>query len=148
MIRALVVALMVLLAAPAVAQEVKVSADSFVVDQSGSIATFTGNVLVTRVGLEVKADKVLVKYGAGGVEDIESFEATGNVRITTEGQTAVGNRAVFDPNTQILTMTGDVAVEGEQGRLQGPLLTVDLKTNKSTFSGGNGGRVTGVFTPE
>lgn len=151
MIRTLIVALAVAAAGagPALAAgEVKISADTFVVSETTSEATFSGNVVITREGLEVRADKVVVTYGPGGTDDLRSFEATGTVRIKTEGQTAVGSRAVFDPSTQVLTVSGDVEVTSASGRVTGPLLTVDLKTNTTTFKGGGNGRVTGVFTPQ
>ncbi len=95
-----------------------------------------------------EADKVLVEYGAGGVNDVKTFTALGGVKIKTKDQTATGEKAVFVPATQILTMTGNVKVDGAMGSLSGPQLVIDLKTNTSVFSGGSKGRVTGVFTPQ
>lgn len=146
--RGLVLAL-VLLATPVVAATpVKVTADTFTIDEGANQATFAGNVVVTRDGFELRADKVVVRYGEGGAEDIRSFDATGKVRIKTQGQTAVGARAVFDPVSDMLVMTGDVEVTNSAGTVTGPELTVDLKTNTTVFKGGGNGRVTGVFTPQ
>lgn len=127
---------------------VQVTADSFVLNEVAREATFTGNVVVSRNGLTLWADRVDVTYGAGGVEDIETFIATTNVRIRTDGQDATGARAVFDPANQLLTMTGDVSVTNAVGTLKGPQFVVDLKTNSTVFTGGSGGRVTGVFNPQ
>jgi len=41
-----------------------------------------------------------------------------------------------------------VQVDNGVGTLTGPQLTVDLKTNTTTFKGGGDGRVTGIFTPQ
>jgi lipopolysaccharide export system protein LptA len=144
MIRYLLLAI-VLMVTPSLAAPIKVAADTFVIEEQGKSATFTGNVIVTSDGFELVATKVLVRYGEGGVSDIRSFDATGSVRIKTEGQTATGSRAVYDPKTQLLTMTGDVQVTNESGTVSGPELTVDMQTNVSTFKGG---RVTGVFVPQ
>ena len=143
-----VLAAIVLMVTPALAAPIKVAADSFVIEEQGRAATFTGNVVVTSEGFELTAGKVVVRYGEGGPEDIESFDATGNVRIKTEGQTAAGSRAVYDPVAQVLKMSGSVEVTTASGSVTGPELTVDMKTNVTTFKGGGNNRVTGVFTPQ
>ncbi|MBL8595008.1 MAG: lipopolysaccharide transport periplasmic protein LptA [Devosia sp.] len=141
--------LMTLAALPVVAAEpVNVSADDFTIDQNNNNATFSGNVVITRTGLSLWADKVVVLYGSGGQSDIDSLTATGNVRIKTDSQDATGAKATFDPDTLILKLSGNVTVVNAQGRLNGPELTINLATNSSVFKGSEGGRVTGVFTPQ
>lgn len=130
------------------ATPVKVTADRFVVDEVKHQATFTGNVIVVRAGLTVWAEEVVVDYGAAGTDNIETFTATGKVRIKTPDQDATGDRAVFDPATQILRLTGNVQVVNVAGTLKGPELVIDLGKHTSVFSGSGGGRVTGVFTPQ
>jgi lipopolysaccharide export system protein LptA len=145
----MVLALMTLAALPVVAAEpVNVSADDFTIDQNNNNATFSGNVVITRTGLSLWADKVVVLYGSGGQSDIDSLTATGNVRIKTDSQDATGAKATFDPETLILKLSGNVTVVNAQGRLNGPELTINLATNSSVFKGSEGGRVTGVFTPQ
>lgn len=140
--------LFALIATIAAAQEVEVTADSFVIDETTSEATFTGNVVMTRGEMKIWADKVVVRYGGGGVNDVKSFDAIGGVKIRTKDQTATGARAAFVPETQILTMSGNVQVESDVGTLTGAELIINLKTQESKFSGGSSGRVTGVFTPQ
>jgi len=146
---ALAAAILTLSSLPVLAAEaVNVSADDFIIDQNNNNATFTGNVVITRTGLQLWADKVVVVYGSGGQSDIDSLAATGHVRIKTEGQEATGGKATFDPDTLILKLSENVTVVNAQGKLNGPELTINLKTNKSVFQGNKGGRVTGVFTPQ
>jgi lipopolysaccharide export system protein LptA len=135
--------------APAMASDpIKITGDQFVVDDANHVATFTGKVEVVRTKLNVWAAKVVVNYGDGGPSDIESFVATGNVRIKTPEQDATGDRAVYDPNSQMLHLTGNVIVVNATGTVGSPELVVNLATNNSTFSSSKGGRVTGVFTPK
>ncbi len=155
--RVLVVALLLLVCAPmpmalaapaaAASNKVTVTADNFVVDEAKSTATFSGHVNVVHPKVKVFADSVVALYGAGGAADVKSFVATGHVRLVTPSQTATGERAVFDPKTQILTLTGNVVVNNATGEVRGPSLVVDLAKNTSVFAGGKSGRVTGVFTP-
>ena len=143
----LAVTLLVLVATPALAANpMKVTADSFVVDQGKSQATFTGSVVIARDDLTVWAVKVVVEYGAGGVNDITNVLATGNVRLKTDEQDATGNRATFDPKSQIFRLSGNVTVVNEMGTLHGPELVLNLAEKTSVFSSGGSGRVTGLFT--
>ncbi len=146
---AIPLAILLAMALPAAAAEpVNVSADDFTNDQNNNNATFSGNVVITRTGLKLWADQVVVLYGSGGQSDIEGLTATGNVRIKTDGQDATGAKATFDPDTLILKLSGNVMVVNAQGKLNGPELTINLKTNSSVFKGNAEGRVTGVFTPQ
>jgi len=147
-----VLALLMLLAAipTALAQEVpvEVSADSFELDDQAKHATFTGNVVITRETLTIWANQVVITYGAGGQTDIDSLTASGNVRIKMPDQEATGGQVTYNPDTQIVRLSENVVVSNAQGKLSGPELVIDLKTNQSTFKGGSSGRVTGVFTPQ
>lgn len=132
----------------ATADPVNITAEKFVVDEAAHVATFTGKVVVKRQNLTVWAPKVVVDYGEGGPSNIKTFTASGGVRIKTTEQDATGDRAVYDPRTQILRLTGNVIVTSASGTVAGPDLVIDLKNNVSTFSGGKSGRVSGVFTPQ
>lgn len=134
------------LATPALAAgEIQITGDKFVVNESQHEATFTGKVFVKHPNLDLWADKVVIHYGEGGTTDVKTFEATGKVRIKSEEQDAVGDKAVYDPNTHILHLTGNVMVNSQASVLSSPELEVNLDTNVSTFTGSKGGRVTGVF---
>ena len=150
MIKRLLLVLLLTLPAPvALAQQpVEITADLFTVDENSQQAVFTGNVVVIHPNVKVWAEKVVARYGEGGTTDIESFEATGAVRLETPEQNATGDRAVFTPADQLLRLTGNVQVINSSGTIDATELAVNLETNVSTFTSGNGGRVTGVFTSQ
>ena len=136
-------------AAPAfAASQIQVTADNFTVTDAKREALFTGNVQIIHPDVTLKSDKVLVTYGEGGTSDVKTLDATGHVWLKTDEQTATGDHAVFDPKTQILTLNGNVTVVNASGTLNGPELTVNLKTQTSTFTSKKGGRVTGVFSSQ
>lgn len=138
-----------LLSAPSLAQTaVQISADSFTIEEGAKEAVFTGNVVIKHPTVNVWAEKVVATYGEGGTSDIKSFEATGNVKLETDEQTATGDRAVFSPGDQLLRLTGNVKVSNAAGSVNAQELVVNLATNVSTFSASQGGRVTGVFTTQ
>ena len=130
------------------ADKVQISADTFTVTETSHEAVFTGNVVVDHPTVLVHADKVVATYGEGGTSDIKTFVATGHVELKTSDQTATGERAVFTPSDQLLRLTGTVLVTNSGGTVGSNELVVNLETNVSTFSGGKGGRVTGVFTSQ
>jgi len=136
------------LLAGAAPDPVKVTGDSFVVDESNHTATFSGNVYLERTSLKLWAAKLVVEYGGDGPSDISSFVATGKVRIKTGQQDATGDKAVYDPNTKMLRLSGHVMVINKSGTVGSPDLVVNLENNTSVFTGGKAGRVTGVFTPQ
>lgn len=141
--------MLVALAAPAWAQQpVEITSDLFSVDEASRNAVFTGNVVVIHPSVKVWAEKVVAIYGAGGASDIESFVATGAVKLETDEQTATGEKAVFTPADQMLRLTGNVQVVNSGGTVAAGELVVNMKTNVSTFTGAGGGRVTGVFTSQ
>ncbi len=125
---------------------VEITADNFTLVEAEQQAVFSGNAVVLHPSVTVHAPEVVVAYGPSGTSDIESFEARGGgVRLQTADQTATGDRAVFDPKSQVLTLSGNVTVNNSAGTLTGSTLVINLANNTSTFSSGNGGRVTGVF---
>lgn len=137
------------LATPAFAQQkVNITADLFSLDEASNTAVFTGNVVVIHPTVTVWAPKVVATYGTGGTTDIKTFEATGEVRLKTADQTATGQRAVFTPGDQLLRLTGNVEVVNAGGTVSADELVVNLRTNVSTFTSGQTGRVTGIFTAQ
>jgi len=130
--------------------QVSITGDSFVVDDKAHQAVFTGHVVVVQSTMTVNADRVVAFYGNKGPSSIKTFEATGNVKIVTKDQTATGDKAVYDPTTHLLHLTGNVIVTNASGQVHSTELVVDLKRNTSTFTGSGkpGGRVTGTFTSE
>lgn len=140
--------LIVLPSAAFAADAVKITADTFLINEAETEAVFTGNVVAERSGLTVWADKVVVDYGESGLDSIKNLIATGNVRLKTKDQDATGDRATFSAETQILRLMGNVTVVNAAGILNGPELLINLADNTTVFSGGSGGRVTGVFNTQ
>ena len=139
------------LAVPVGAQEkdpVNITADKFVVDDVGGVATFTGSVVVKRKKLTVWAPKVVVEYGEDGPSSIKSFVASGGVRIKTDDQDATGDLAIYDPKAQTLRITGNVMVVSEASTVGAGDLVIDLNADTTVFQGSGNGRVTGVFTTQ
>jgi len=130
-----------------VSAEIKITSDQFIVNETSSSATFTGNVIIKQPDLIVYANKVVVHYGAGGPSDLKDFEAIGGVKIVQPEQTAKADRGVYNPKSKILTLYDNVAVTNESGTIMGSELIIDTISGISKFpSQSDGGRVTAVFS--
>ena len=135
-------------ALPALADDqIRITSNDLTLDQTQSLAIFTGNVVLVRDDLTIWSSKVEVTYGAGGVQEIEKAVFTGGVRLKNPDQEATGNWATYDPKTRVMRLLGDVTLESAAGVVKGPELIFDLANETTTFPSA-GQRVTGVFTAE
>jgi len=76
----------------------------------------TGNARLARGDVAVYADTLKAFYRGSGTSADEIFrvEASGNVRMTSPGETVYGEYAVYDVERKVLTVTGgDLLVETE-----------------------------------
>jgi lipopolysaccharide export system protein LptA len=134
---------------------VNFAADRIEVQDRADRVVVSGNVHVTQGSLTLDAARMTVAYrNAGGIE-IDRIDATGTVRVTRGNESARGDVAIYDLNTRIITMLGNVELTQGANRLTGGRLVMDLRSGRSTVdgraaaagvTGTTGGRVTGTFT--
>lgn len=148
---------------------VNFNADRIEVQDRADRVVVSGNVEVTQAGMTLNAARMTVAYrngtggsggnggGMGGVE-IDRIDASGNVVVTKQDQTARGNVAIYDLNAKLITMLGNVTLTQGANKLTGGRLVMDLNSGRTTVDGrssGGGtagtatspsGRVSGTFT--
>ncbi len=78
---------------------------------------------------------------------LQKVEAYGNVSVRTPTDTAIGDRAVYVPDTGIARLAGRVRLTRGQNQLDGSEAEVDMKTGISHLLAGTGARVTGLVMP-
>lgn len=109
-----------------------------------------GNAVATRNDDELRAD-VLTGYfrnDAAGDPMLFRIEAAGNVRVLSGGDTARGDTAAYDLETEIATLAGSVKITSGDNQLNGEFAEVNLKTGVSRILGGPGtGPVRGLILP-
>lgn len=167
--------------APAAAQEpsgrnsqaqIEIVADSLVVEQDQQLAIFTGNVDAVQGTLKLRSDILRVLYGedeaqtgeagapeasstgerpAGG-QQIRRLEASGNVFITQPGESARGDRGVYEVPAGLMTLEGDVVLTRGDNVVRGARLDTDLNTGVSKVTAAAPGgrpeqRVRSLFVP-
>jgi lipopolysaccharide export system protein LptA len=149
-------------------QPVNIEAERLEVHDKDKTAIFTGKVVVTQgdttmrcktltvfyVGQPGKDDaaKPVAKNADGSEQKIKKLEARGDVVVNQNDQIATGEMAIFDMDTNMVTMTGGssgVVLTQGQNVLRGTKLVVDMTTGYSRVEAGSGnnGRVQGLFVP-
>jgi len=116
----LVLALSVLLAAPALAEEqsaaalsgsgapVAIDADSLEYNQTAKTYTARGNAQVEQGGVIIRADVITAAYneGEGGKTNFTEVHAEGNVHITSGKGEVYGERGVYDVAREVAVLKG------------------------------------------
>lgn len=115
-------------------------------------AIFSGNVVVRQGTLTLRTARLTLAYANTEGIDVNRIDASGGVVISSPSETARGDFAVYDLDSRLITMVGNVRLERRGSFLNGGRLTLDLDTGRAVMDGGlrgvgqNGGRVTGRFT--
>lgn len=142
-------------------EPIEITADKLEVFQEESRAVFSGNVIVIKGEMVMKANMMNVFYapsenqtsqpesGSFG-SSIKKIIAKGNLFVTNKLETISGDKGVYEASTDIINITGDVVLTKEKNIIKGSHLTYDMKTGKSKIIGGdnNKNRVRGLFVPE
>ncbi|MEN3951330.1 LptA/OstA family protein [Iodidimonas sp. SYSU 1G8] len=140
---------------------IQFSADRLEVKKEGQVASFIGKVEAVQGDMTLLGDEVRVYYqdnpaGAGQAKSgltgsVTRLDSRGNVRITSRGDTAEGDWAVYDIGRQLVTMGGRVVLRQGDSVVRGSRLEINLDSGKARFQGlpdlAGEQRVRGEFTP-
>jgi len=137
-------------------QPINIASDLLTVLQEENEAVFEGQVDAIQGTRRLRADKVHVHYeetrGADGQtsggQSITKMRAFGNVVFISGGETAQGDRGVYDVRSGTIELFGKVVVSQGGSVLRGSHLVMDLNTGRSTLKADNRSkRVVGRFVP-
>lgn len=132
---------------------VNFNADRIEVQDRADRVVVSGNVVVTQAGMTLNAARMTVAYnnqpgggtGTDGIQ-INRIDASGNVVVNKADQTARGNVAIYDLNSKLITMLGNVSLTQGANKLTGGRLVMDLNSGRSTVDGRSSGGVPGAAT--
>lgn len=129
------------------------SAGSLELQDRADRVVLSGGVTATQAGLTLKANRVTAAYSSNNGVDVNRLDATGGVTITKDDLRATSSSAIYDLDSSLITLLGNVKLVQGANRLNGGRLVIDLNSGRSTINGGgapgttqSGGRVTGTFT--
>ncbi len=132
---------------------VNFSAESMELQDRADRVVLSGGVTATQAGLTMKANRVTAAYTSNGGVDVNRLDATGGVIITKDDLRATSSSAIYDLDSSLITLIGNVKLVQGSNRLAGGRLVIDLNSGRSTINGGGapgtsntGGRVTGTFS--
>lgn len=83
----------------------------------------------------------------GGSQRLEKIEAFGDVHVSTEQEIAVGDRGVYNADTGIAVLAGNVKITRGQNMLNGDYAEVNTNTGISRLLS-DSRQVRGLFVPE
>lgn len=123
------------------------------------IAVARGAAQAVREDKRILADVLTAHFeereGAGesGNLELTRIDAYGNVRISTAGEFARGDRGVYYVDREFATLTGAVKITREDNQLNGEYAEINMKTGVSRLLAGPPGtkstvRVRGLFVPK
>ncbi len=143
---------------------IEISADKLDVLQNDQKAIFSGNVIAVQGTTTMRAAQMTVFYrdaataakpaaDAGAAKGIYRIESTGNVVFTTPSETAIGDKAIYNVDTDAIDLTGaNVTLTQGQNILKGTALNHNMTTGRSILTGGavagKPARVHGLFVPK
>jgi lipopolysaccharide export system protein LptA len=135
---------------------IEITSDALEVRQAENLAIFSGEVVAGQGTLRLTADRVEVAYdeaegegsanASGGAETgaIRNMQAEGNVFISNGAETAQGERAEYDVDEGVITMTGSVVLTQGENVISGQTLVINLNEGQGRMQG----RVKSIFTPQ
>ena len=119
-------------------------------DQDTMVAR--GDVYVVKTdGTKINGDLVtnyFRKNATTGKREAFQVKAEGHVRIDTGKEVATCNRAVFDPNTKIAVLTGNVVLTQNRNVFRGERAEIDTDKGVSRLMPAPGQRVRSVIQPK
>jgi lipopolysaccharide export system protein LptA len=111
------------------ADETVTARDSFEYWQDQDVLVAKGDVVVLKTdGTKIDGDQVTSYFrkNAEGKREAFQVKAEGNVRIDTGKEVATCQRAVYDPNTRIAVLTGNVVLTQNKNVFRGARAEIDL----------------------
>lgn len=152
------------LAATAQAQDnkvpTKITSDRMVYESGGSRVTFSGNVHVARPDLEIWSKKMVVHLKQSAKKDaspslggdpgeIEKIVCTKDVRMLREGKEGFCGKATFFVAKDLLVMEEWPRLVDGENTIQGKVIRLYLKDNRSEVEGTPNTQVEALFfTPK
>ncbi|NBC96178.1 MAG: hypothetical protein GVY27_07490 [Deinococcus-Thermus bacterium] len=107
--------------------------DSLEYWENRNLAVARGDAKAVRGDDQVEADELTAEFADGpeGEQEMQRLGARGNVVITTPTEVARGSEGVYDVETGIATLSGDVRLNRDGNQLHGDFAEVDMETGVS-----------------
>lgn len=120
-------------------QPLDISADRVEVREKANEALFEGAVQVRQGDMTLEAKSLTVFYSRGEDDSLTilRLDAEGDVVMRSKTETASGAWGIYDVETRLITLGGDVQLTRGQSRIWGDRLELNLETGLTTLDGTN-----------
>ncbi|MBW2609171.1 MAG: lipopolysaccharide transport periplasmic protein LptA [Deltaproteobacteria bacterium] len=134
-----------------------IKSNTFEIDNKKNIVTFTGDVNARRDNLTINCQKLLLYYhNQPGIKDPEKGEmsidriiATGEVKIRrSDVGLATAEKAVYYQDDEKVVLTGKPVVKQGDDFVEGSMITLFLKENRSIVEGSEDNKARAVIFPK
>lgn len=114
-----------------------------------SLAVARGRAVAIRGEQRLQAAVLTAHFapGKGGKSEIRRMEAFDDVLISSPGEIIRARRGIYNTQTGIVTLHGNVKITRGDNQLNGDSAEVNLKTGVSRLLSSGPGRVRGLFAP-
>ena len=139
-------------------EQIQIVADKLITNSAEKYADFIGDVQASQGSLMITSERLRIYYREdadrnqnqiGGRESIKRVVASGNVQVSSEKYTAETAQVEYDPDTQILVLTGENSVvKSGKNILTGSKISVNRKSGQIKVEGSPHRRVKAVFYPK
>ncbi|ABR74295.1 lipopolysaccharide transport periplasmic protein LptA [Actinobacillus succinogenes] len=122
-------------------------------DMENSVVTFTDNVVITQGSILIKANKVVITRPPENSGKKETVDAYGSPvtfhQMLDDGKPADGkaNKVHYDLGTEFLTLTGNAELKQLDSKINGDVITYDVKKQQLKATGSAKSRVRTVLIP-
>lgn len=134
-------------------QPINIVSDNQSLDMESNVVTFTDNVVITQGSILIKANKVVITRPAADSGKKETVDAYGSPvtfhQMLDNGKPADGraNKVHYDLGTEFLTLTGNAQLKQLDSKIDGDVITYDVKKQQLKASGSANSRVKTVLIP-
>ena len=128
--------------------DLNVEARSMVFDFKKGQLLYEGDVHVRHGEVKMDADQLQVTFEPKNPRKVQKIEATGNVHVVHQTETASGRLAVYDPDRATITLTGDARLGSGPNTVRGERVVVFLDEGRAVIEGGSSGPVRAYIEPK
>ena len=129
------------------ANEINIVSDRLELNDNTNESIFIGNVYAEEDTFKIWSEKMIVKFNndRDQIDEIQSFY---DVKIHHNDMTTNSDRALYLPDTQILTLTGNVHINQAGNHIKCEELILDIKNSTSIMKGNSTKRLEAIIITE
>ncbi|XNR31694.1 lipopolysaccharide transport periplasmic protein LptA [Haemophilus influenzae] len=134
-------------------QPINIISDNQSLDMEKSVVTFTDNVVITQGSIIIKANKVVItrpSEKSGKKETVEAFGTPVTFHQQLDNGTPVdgkANKVHYDLGNEFLTLTNNAELKQLDSKINGSVITYDVKKQQLKANGNGKSRVKTVLIP-